>query len=167
MESMDLLLGTLFFVVAVLYTTVGHAGASGYLAVMGLAGVAPEVMRPTALLLLVVLIGLKRERAQRGRAAVAEQTAAMAACSAHEQAEQTAGDGAACERFRAFRRIETVHDFSARLARIAGRGRAQHLLEKLLRIDHSPPSSRLGRCRAIRRSSSCPSSGASLAANRG
>jgi len=48
---MDLLLGTLFFVVAVLYTTVGHAGASGYLAVMGLAGVAPEVMRPTALLL--------------------------------------------------------------------------------------------------------------------
>lgn len=51
MEAMDLLLGALFFLVAVLYTTVGHAGASGYLAVMGLVGVAPEVMRPTALLL--------------------------------------------------------------------------------------------------------------------
>jgi uncharacterized membrane protein YfcA len=48
--EMDLLLAALFFVVAVLYTTVGHAGASGYLAVMGLVGVAPEVMRPTALL---------------------------------------------------------------------------------------------------------------------
>jgi uncharacterized membrane protein YfcA len=51
MEAMDPLLATLFFLVAVLYTTVGHAGASGYLAVMGLTGVAPEVMRPTALLL--------------------------------------------------------------------------------------------------------------------
>ena len=48
---MDPLLGALFFLVAILYSTVGHAGASGYLAVMGLVGVAPEVMRPTALLL--------------------------------------------------------------------------------------------------------------------
>ena len=55
MDSMDLLLCGLFFVVAVLYTTVGHAGASGYLAVMGLAGVAPDVMRPTALLLNIVV----------------------------------------------------------------------------------------------------------------
>ncbi len=45
----------LFFVVATLYTTVGHAGASGYLAVMGLMGVAPEVMRPTALMLNIVV----------------------------------------------------------------------------------------------------------------
>ena len=51
MDGMDALVAAMFFVVAVLYTTVGHAGASGYLAVMGLAGLAPEVMRPTALLL--------------------------------------------------------------------------------------------------------------------
>ena len=50
MDAADLLVAGLFFVVAVLYSTVGHAGASGYLAVMGLAGLAPEVMRPTALL---------------------------------------------------------------------------------------------------------------------
>lgn len=39
------------FLVAVLYSSVGHGGASGYLAVMALLAVAPEVTRPTALLL--------------------------------------------------------------------------------------------------------------------
>ena len=42
-------------VVALLYVSVGHAGATGYIAVMGLAGVTPEVIRPTALLLNVVV----------------------------------------------------------------------------------------------------------------
>jgi len=44
---------------AMLYASVGHAGASGYLAVMALFGVAPEIMRPTALALnvLVATIG--------------------------------------------------------------------------------------------------------------
>ncbi len=37
--------------IAVLYASVGHGGASGYLAVMALAGVAPAVMKPTALTL--------------------------------------------------------------------------------------------------------------------
>ncbi len=48
-----------FFAVALLYAAVGHGGASGYLAVMALAGIAPEVMRPTALALniAVSLIG--------------------------------------------------------------------------------------------------------------
>ena len=40
-----------FFVVALLYSSVGHAGATGYLALMALAGANPEVMRPTALVL--------------------------------------------------------------------------------------------------------------------
>ncbi|MFM7825403.1 MAG: sulfite exporter TauE/SafE family protein, partial [Candidatus Limnocylindrus sp.] len=40
-----------FFAVALLYSSVGHAGATGYLALMALAGLAPEVMRPTALVL--------------------------------------------------------------------------------------------------------------------
>ena len=39
------------FVVAVLYSSVGHGGASGYLAVMAFAGAAAEVTRPTALML--------------------------------------------------------------------------------------------------------------------
>jgi uncharacterized protein len=48
-----------FLAVAVLYGAVGHGGASGYLAVMALAGVAPLVMKPTALVLnlAVSLIG--------------------------------------------------------------------------------------------------------------
>ena len=39
------------FTVAILYSSVGHGGASGYLAVMALLAVAPEITRPTALLL--------------------------------------------------------------------------------------------------------------------
>lgn len=41
----------LLFLVAVLYASVGHGGASGYLALMALFSVAPNVMKPTALLL--------------------------------------------------------------------------------------------------------------------
>jgi uncharacterized membrane protein YfcA len=39
------------FLGAVLYTSVGHAGASAYLALMALFGLSPAVMRPTALVL--------------------------------------------------------------------------------------------------------------------
>ena len=42
-------------VVAAVYASVGHAGATGYIAVMTLWGLAPEVIRPTALLLNVVV----------------------------------------------------------------------------------------------------------------
>ncbi len=41
----------LLFVVAFLYAAVGHGGASGYLALMALFSMAPEFMKPTALLL--------------------------------------------------------------------------------------------------------------------
>ena len=41
----------LLFLVAFFYATVGHGGASGYLALMAIFSVAPEVMKPTALLL--------------------------------------------------------------------------------------------------------------------
>lgn len=44
-----ILVAVLFLVAAVLYSSVGHAGASAYLAAMALVGMAPEVMRPTAL----------------------------------------------------------------------------------------------------------------------
>ena len=42
---------SLLFLVAFLYSSVGHGGASGYLALMALFSIAPEVMKPTALLL--------------------------------------------------------------------------------------------------------------------
>lgn len=50
-----LVLAALFLAAAVLYGMVGHAGASAYLAAMGLAGVAPEVMKPTALALNILV----------------------------------------------------------------------------------------------------------------
>ncbi len=52
------LLAVLFFAAAAIYSTVGHAGASGYLAIMALAGIAPVVMRPTALVLNVLVAAL-------------------------------------------------------------------------------------------------------------
>lgn len=47
----ELLLPLLLFAAAVLYTSVGHAGASGYLAAMAFVGLAPAEMRPAALVL--------------------------------------------------------------------------------------------------------------------
>jgi uncharacterized protein len=41
----------LLFIVAFLYASVGHGGASGYLALMALFSITPAVMKPTALLL--------------------------------------------------------------------------------------------------------------------
>jgi hypothetical protein len=46
-----LLLAALFFAAALLYATVGHAGASAYLAAMAVVGMIPAEMRPTALVL--------------------------------------------------------------------------------------------------------------------
>jgi len=60
MATTDLItLCVLVFAAAVLYSMVGHAGASGYLAAMALVGVAPTVMKPTALTLniLVATVG--------------------------------------------------------------------------------------------------------------
>ena len=44
--------------VALLYAAVGHAGATGYAAVMAIAGLTPEVIRPTALALNVVVAAI-------------------------------------------------------------------------------------------------------------
>ncbi|GAC1441809.1 MAG: sulfite exporter TauE/SafE family protein [Sediminibacterium sp.] len=46
-----LLFYALLFLVAFLYASVGHGGASGYLALMALFSITPEVMKPTALML--------------------------------------------------------------------------------------------------------------------
>lgn len=45
-------------IVSFLYSSVGHGGASGYLALMALFSFAPETMKPTALLLNVFVAGI-------------------------------------------------------------------------------------------------------------
>ena len=62
-----LLLSAAFFVVATLYSTVGHAGASGYLAMMALIGLAPETMRPTALVLNIIVASFTVYRFRKAR----------------------------------------------------------------------------------------------------
>ena len=57
MENAWLLAG-LFLVAALLYGSVGHAGASAYLATMALAGIAPAVMKPTALVLNILVASI-------------------------------------------------------------------------------------------------------------
>ena len=44
--------------IAFLYSSVGHAGASGYIAVMALFGLAPNVIRPTALVLNILVASI-------------------------------------------------------------------------------------------------------------
>src|SRR5438067_1425932 len=59
MDAAHLIL--LFFavgIIAFLYSSVGHAGASGYIAVMALWGLAPNVIRPTALLLNILVASI-------------------------------------------------------------------------------------------------------------
>jgi uncharacterized membrane protein YfcA len=53
--SETLIIAILFLAAAALYASVGHAGASAYLAVMGLFNFAPGVMKPTALALNILV----------------------------------------------------------------------------------------------------------------
>jgi len=57
-DAESMLLAALLLAAALLYSSVGHGGASGYLAAMALLGVSPAIMKPTALALniLVALI---------------------------------------------------------------------------------------------------------------
>jgi uncharacterized membrane protein YfcA len=58
--SFDVLifLAVVMFGVAFLYSAVGHAGASGYIAVMTLFGLAPASIKPTALLLNILVASI-------------------------------------------------------------------------------------------------------------
>src|SRR5215216_5840201 len=62
MTSMDTTHLVLLFlaigVIALLYSSVGHAGASGYIATMTLFGIAPIVVRPTALVLNILVASI-------------------------------------------------------------------------------------------------------------
>lgn len=52
----------LFFSIAVLYSSIGHAGASGYLAVMALLSFAPESIKPTSLILNILVAAIASYR---------------------------------------------------------------------------------------------------------
>lgn len=51
-------LAVCIFIVAMIYASVGHGGASGYLAVMALFSLHPETLKPTALMLNIVVAGI-------------------------------------------------------------------------------------------------------------
>ena len=53
-----LMLTAAILVMALLYSSVGHGGGSGYLAAMALLGIAPEVMRPAALVLNILVASI-------------------------------------------------------------------------------------------------------------
>lgn len=54
-DSMDLIISLCLLLGAILYTSVGHAGASVYIAIMSLFGLASPVIKPTALVLNVFI----------------------------------------------------------------------------------------------------------------
>ena len=54
-DSESVILAVLIFIAALLYSSVGHAGASGYLAAMALIGLSPATMKPAALALNVLV----------------------------------------------------------------------------------------------------------------
>ena len=60
--SIIILIALLMAVAAALYASVGHGGASAYLAIMALFSVAPETMRPTALVLNLVVASFAATR---------------------------------------------------------------------------------------------------------
>lgn len=55
---LDVVLVGAFACVALLYSSVGQAGGTGYVAVMGLAGLAPEEIKSTALTLNILVAGI-------------------------------------------------------------------------------------------------------------
>lgn len=65
--SETLIVAILFFAGAALYASVGHAGASAYLAVMGLYNFAPSVMKPTALSLNILVAAVATFKFYRAR----------------------------------------------------------------------------------------------------
>jgi uncharacterized protein len=66
MRASDVIsLAILFFGAAALYSSVGHAGASGYLAAMALFDLAPAMMKPTALVLNILVATIATVRFSR------------------------------------------------------------------------------------------------------
>lgn len=62
MTAADGVVTLVILLAALVYSAVGHGGASAYLAVMALAGLAPDVMKPTALSLNILVAGVAAAR---------------------------------------------------------------------------------------------------------
>jgi hypothetical protein len=60
--SIFILAFLLFLIIATLYSSVGHAGASGYLAVMALLSFAPEAIKPSSLVLNIIVATIASEK---------------------------------------------------------------------------------------------------------
>ncbi|MFP3541605.1 hypothetical protein, partial [Pseudomonas sp. SIMBA_044] len=58
MDVQTLLLCVAFLLVALVYAAVGQAGATGYIALMGLMGFSPATMKTTALSLNIVVAAI-------------------------------------------------------------------------------------------------------------
>ncbi|HLN91710.1 MAG TPA: sulfite exporter TauE/SafE family protein, partial [Patescibacteria group bacterium] len=53
--SLLLVLSACILVMAILYSSVGHGGASGYIAILALFSLAPAAFKPTALVLNILV----------------------------------------------------------------------------------------------------------------
>jgi uncharacterized membrane protein YfcA len=62
LSQAELAVALFILLAALLYSSVGHGGASGYLAVMALAGLAPAVMKPSALALNILVSAIAAVR---------------------------------------------------------------------------------------------------------
>ena len=61
-ESVDFVVAALLFCGAILYTSVGHAGASAYIAIMSLMGLPQATVKPTALVLNILVASYSGRR---------------------------------------------------------------------------------------------------------
>lgn len=68
MSTEESILAALILLLALLYSSVGHGGASGYLAAMALTGISPAMMRPTALTLNILVALIATVKFYRARA---------------------------------------------------------------------------------------------------
>ncbi|WP_062065105.1 sulfite exporter TauE/SafE family protein [Cellvibrio sp. OA-2007] len=68
MDLVFILIACGIFIAAVLYSSVGHAGASGYIAIMALAGLAPESLKPAALVLNILVASIASTKYIRAKA---------------------------------------------------------------------------------------------------
>lgn len=66
-EFIDIALALCLMLSAVLFTSVGHGGASAYIALMALFGLEPTVIRPTALVLNVIVTSFSSLRYMRAK----------------------------------------------------------------------------------------------------
>src|SRR5689334_5852984 len=56
--NLELIIALCLLVVGFLYSSVGHGGASGYIAVLSLFGILPEVYKPLVLVMNIIVAGI-------------------------------------------------------------------------------------------------------------